>query len=92
MIVAKSQEEALKAADMVQVDYEVLEPPVVTIEESIEQQSFHPLFGPRIKTSDKVGSAMQASDIVIQGQLRSGAQEHFYMEPQACLAVPTNED
>ena len=92
VIVAKSQEQALKAADMVQVDYQVVEQPVVTIEESIEQKSFHPLFGSRIKTSEQVDSAIQASDIVIQGQLRSGAQEHFYMEPQSCLAVPTNED
>ena len=91
VIVAKSPEEASTAADLVQVDYEVLEP-VVTIEQSIEKQSFHPLFGPRLKTSDQVSSVLQASDIVIEGQLRSGAQEHFYMEPQACLAVPTNED
>ena len=26
------------------------------------------------------------------GQLRSGAQEHFYMETNSCLAIPTNED
>ena len=26
------------------------------------------------------------------GELRSGAQEHFYMETNSCLAIPANED
>ena len=26
------------------------------------------------------------------GEIRSGAQEHFYMETNSCLAIPSNED
>ena len=33
-----------------------------------------------------------ASDQVIEGEVYVGSQEHFYMEPQSCVAVPRGED
>ena len=90
-MVANTQVAATKGADKVKVEYEVLKP-VVTIEEAINTKSFHPLFGPRIKATENIQDDLAKSDIVIHGELRSGAQEHFYMEPQCCLAVPSNED
>ncbi len=29
---------------------------------------------------------------VISGEVKVGSQEHFYMEPQSCIVIPTGED
>ena len=91
IVVADNQELALKAAHKVKVTYEVLKP-IVTIDEAIEANSFLPLFGPRIKATADVEKDLAQSHHLIKGELRSGAQEHFYMETQSCLAIPTTED
>ena len=39
-----------------------------------------------------VEAAMAGADHVLEGEMRVGGQEHFYLETQACLAVPTGED
>ena len=39
-----------------------------------------------------VESAMAKADHVLQGEMRVGGQEQFYMETQACIAVPKGED
>ena len=31
------------------------------------------------------------SEVVIEGELRMGGQDHFYMETQACVCVPNGE-
>ena len=33
-----------------------------------------------------------ASDVIIESEVYVGAQEHFYMETQSCVAVPRGED
>ena len=48
-IAAHTPEAALKAADLVQVEYEKHEP-IVTMEQAIEAQSFHPIFGKKMET------------------------------------------
>ena len=91
IVVAKTQEQAQVAADKVKIKYEELKP-IVTMDEAIQERSFLPLFGPRIKAAENIQQDLKSSDQVLKGELRSGAQEHFYMEPQTCLAVPTKED
>ena len=36
-------------------------------------------------------AAFQASTHVMEGEFRTGSQEHFYFEPHSCLAVPVGE-
>ena len=85
VIAAETPEIAQKAADMVKVDYEVLKP-VITMEEAIENKSFHPLFASRLKNTQEIQKDLDDCHVTVKGQTRSGAQEHFYMESNACLA------
>jgi len=39
-----------------------------------------------------VSQAMSSAEHVLEGGVDIGAQEHFYMETQACLVVPNGED
>ncbi|KAK2165479.1 hypothetical protein NP493_1361g00029 [Ridgeia piscesae] len=89
-IVARSQTEALEAAYAVQVDYEPL-PAIISIQQAIDAGSF---FSENKKTLSKgdVTTGFGASDQVIEGEVYVGSQEHFYMEPQSCVAVPRGED
>ena len=73
---------------MVKVDYEVLQP-IITMEEAVEKQSFHPIFGKyteKLKNTDNIKENLASCYAVIESDLRNGAQEHFYMEPNSCLA------
>lgn len=37
-------------------------------------------------------AALASADPVLEGQLRVGGQEHFYLETMACVALPKGED
>ena len=32
------------------------------------------------------------ADNILEGKMRTGAQEHFYLETNACIAIPKGED
>ncbi|PHH79027.1 hypothetical protein CDD80_5741 [Ophiocordyceps camponoti-rufipedis] len=89
MVLATSASRAQEAARAVKVEYEEL-PAVLTMEEAIEQESFHPIFR-EIKKGD-AETAMGRCRHVFTGTVRMGGQEHFYLETQACLVVPKAED
>ena len=83
-VAATSVEAARRAAKLARVDYQPLEP-VVTIEQALEKRQFvHPTL--TVTRGDL--SALQKSLNKIKLKLRSGAQEHFYLEGQVALAIP----
>lgn len=85
LIVAESREVARRAAALVDVVYEVL-PAILTIEEAIAAKSF--LGSPhRMKRGD-VDAALAAATTVIRATARNPAQDHFYLETHAALAIP----
>ncbi|XP_074660818.1 xanthine dehydrogenase/oxidase-like [Tubulanus polymorphus] len=88
-IAAENRDIARKAAALVNVEFEVLKP-IVTIEEAIENKSF---FKPVYKV-DKgdVDAAFTIADYIVEGELHTGSQEHFYMETNATVAVPVKEN
>ena len=46
-----------------------------------------------MKISDgDVESALTEAEHVLEGECRVGGQDHFYLETQACIAVPKGED
>lgn len=89
VVVADTQAHAQAAARAVVVEYEELEP-VITIEQAIALNSFHcePL---TIRDGDTAACFAEA-DVVVEGEMRVGGQEHFYLETQACICVPAGED
>ncbi|KAF4224476.1 hypothetical protein CNMCM6457_009416 [Aspergillus fumigatiaffinis] len=89
MILASSAKIAEEASRAVKVEYEEL-PAILTIEEAIEAESYFDHFR-FIKCGD-ADKAFKEADRVFHGVSRMGGQEHFYLETQACVAIPKPED
>lgn len=88
-ILADTQSHAQAAAKEVKVTYEELKP-IITMEQAIEAKSF---MGPeRDMVVGDPDKAFKAAQHVLEGEVRMGGQEHFYLETQVCLVVPKGED
>uniref|UniRef100_A0A2P2KBD2 xanthine dehydrogenase n=1 Tax=Rhizophora mucronata TaxID=61149 RepID=A0A2P2KBD2_RHIMU len=85
VVVADTHENAKLAARRFHVEYEEL-PAILSIEEAINAKSFHPNTKKCLRKGD-VDSCFQSGhcDRVIEGEVRVGGQEHFYLEPQSSL-------
>ncbi|XP_058453395.1 xanthine dehydrogenase [Malaya genurostris] len=90
-IVADNQAIAQKAARRVKIVYEELSPIIVTLEDAIEKGSFFPGYPKAIVQGD-IEKGFQHAAHVIEGDCRMGGQEHFYLETQACVAIPKDSD
>jgi xanthine dehydrogenase/oxidase len=89
MILADTAKQAEQAARLVKIEYEEL-PAIFTIEEAIEHDSFFQHF--RYIQKGDTEKAFAEADHVFTGIARMGGQEHFYLETNACVAVPKPED
>ncbi|CAG9938791.1 unnamed protein product [Clonostachys rosea f. rosea IK726] len=89
LILATTANRAREAARAVKVEYEDL-PAILTMEEAIEQESFHSVYR-EIKNGD-TEQGFKDSDHIFTGSVRMGGQEHFYFETNASLVVPKPED
>ncbi|CAH3019046.1 unnamed protein product, partial [Porites evermanni] len=89
-VVAKTQAQAQRAAKMVKISYEEL-PRILTIEEAIAAESFYDL-GPLCVENGDVERGFAESDHLLEGEMKIGGQEHFYLETQVTIAVPKGED
>ncbi|XP_068101229.1 aldehyde oxidase-like [Hyperolius riggenbachi] len=89
-VLAKSPEQAKKAANKVKIVYEDLRPVILTIEDAINNGSFYQ--PQRQLQCGNVDEAFQTADHVHEGEVYIGGQEHFYLETQSILAVPKGED
>jgi len=85
-VVATSHLAARKAARLGEVTYEELTP-LLTIDEAMAANSRFEE-GPRIYQKGDAGAAIAGADHVVTGVFEIGAQEHFYLEGQAALALP----
>lgn len=88
LIVGETQELCRAAAAKVVVEYEPL-PPIFTIEEAIEEGSFHS--DPHFIRRGEVSSALASAPNTFEGELSFGGQDHFYLETNAAWAE-TGED
>ncbi|KAG6417728.1 hypothetical protein SASPL_119920 [Salvia splendens] len=99
-VVARSQKEANVAARMAQVDYETqgLEPPILTVEEAVENSSFFDTFSPyepRLKPEmigDFTKGMAEADHKILSQEIILGSQYFFYMETQTALAIPDEDN
>ncbi|CAG0901568.1 unnamed protein product, partial [Darwinula stevensoni] len=87
-ILAETREIAKIAAKAVRVEYEDLQPRIITIEEAIKEQEF---FWEDWTEIGNVDEALSQAPHVLEGQVRVGGQEHFYLEPQSCIVTPLQE-
>jgi len=80
LLLAHEDREALLAA-RVEIDYEAAEPVLDPT------RSTHVFKHIRIEKGD-VDAALAAADLVVEGEYRTGAQEHVYIETNGVIAVP----
>ncbi|KAL5567147.1 hypothetical protein UlMin_030311 [Ulmus minor] len=85
VVVADTHENAKLASRKVQVEYEEL-PAILSIQEAIHANSFHPRTEKWLKKGD-VDLCFQSGQCerVIEGEVHVGGQEHFYLEPQSSV-------
>ena len=85
-VVADSHLAARKAARLGEVSYKELTP-LLSIDEALAADSRFEE-GPRIYQKGDAATAIAAAAYEVSGTLEIGAQEHFYLEGQAALALP----
>ena len=97
LIGAETPEAAEEAAALAQVSYEelpaVLDPlaaiapgaPQVAIPEAAEAGN---VFNHMVIRKGDVAAGFAAADVIVEGEYRTGYQEHAYLEPQGVVAVP----
>lgn len=86
LVVADSHLAARRAARKARIAWREL-PAILTIEEALAANSrFED--GPVLWTKGDAERAIARAPRVIRGRIHTGAQEHFYLEGQAALALP----
>ncbi|MEP6698900.1 MAG: xanthine dehydrogenase molybdopterin binding subunit [Verrucomicrobiota bacterium] len=88
LVVGEMPEICRAAAEKVIVEYEPL-PPLFTIEEAIDADSFHS--DPNYIRRGDVSAALSSAPMKLEGEFSFGGQDHFYLETNAAWAE-TGED
>jgi xanthine dehydrogenase molybdopterin binding subunit len=85
IVAGETEEAAERGVKLIKARFQELEP-VLTVEAALEKGL---LYAPerRIEAGD-VEKGFAESEHVIEGDVETGAQEHVYLETQACRAVP----
>jgi xanthine dehydrogenase molybdopterin-binding subunit B len=83
LVVGETAEICRAAAEKVVVEYEPL-PPIFTIEEAIDAQSFHT--EPNYIRRGDVQAGLAGAPRQLEGEFSFGGQDHFYLETNACWA------
>ncbi|EDO00480.1 hypothetical protein SS1G_14350 [Sclerotinia sclerotiorum 1980 UF-70] len=89
IVLADSAAHASAGARAVKVEYGE-RPAIFTMEEAIDLESFFDHY--RYIKKGESEKAFEEADYVFSGVSRIGGQEHFYLETQACVAIPKIED
>ncbi len=88
-VAAETVEQARAAAAKATVVYEDL-PALLTIEDAMAAQSL--LEPPYTMAKGDAAAAIATAPRVVEGRIEIGGQEHFYLEGQAALAVPGEDE
>lgn len=89
VVLAETHDAAVFAAGKVKIQYREL-PAILTIDEALAQNS---LFEKPLEiNSGDVTTAFEEADIILEGTLESGAQEHIYLETNRTVAQPSDNE
>jgi xanthine dehydrogenase/oxidase len=68
-------------------------PAVMSIDEAIAADSFHPQYDRTLERGN-IDAAFASAEVaaVVQGDVRMGGQEHFYLEPHCNYVQPVESD
>ncbi len=84
-VAAESRDIARRAVRLAELEVGEL-PPVLEIDEAMEQQSW--VAEPHEMKRGDPREAIENSNFRLSGELRTGSQDHFYLEGQAAMAIP----
>lgn len=87
-VVAETEDAALEGAKRVVVDYEPL-PARLTIDAAIAENAFHG--DPMTMSQGDVNVGLAESEVVLEGDVRMGGQDHFYLETHVSWALLDTE-
>lgn len=95
-VVADTQKHADKAIKFAVVDYDLenLEPPILSVEEAVKRSSLFevpPMFYPK-QVGDISKGMAEADHKILSAEVKLGSQYYFYMESQAALAIPDEDN
>ena len=85
LVVGETYEACRAGVAAVKVDLEVLEA-IVTVDEALRRGSW--LSDEHLMQRGDAKTALGTADVRFQGEVRTGGQDHFYLETQVTLAVP----
>ncbi len=85
LVVAESYAAARAGVKAVELEVDPL-PAITTLDEALAKGSF--LTDPHTMQRGDVEAAFVGAPLVLQGQVRTGGQDHFYLETQCSLALP----
>lgn len=85
LVVGRTLDACRRGAAALGVEVHALEP-ILGIEAAIDAGSFHT--DPHVIARGDVAAALDAADVVVEGEVYVPGQDHFYLETQAALAVP----
>ena len=88
-VLADSHDLAKKAALLVSAEIEELKP-IVTIQQAMKAKSF--LDDPIVVSSGDSKSAIKSASNQLTGSLEIGGQEHYYLEGQVAISIPTEDN
>lgn len=88
MIVAETQQVAMKAAKLVKVEYESVQQPVLHIRDAIKIPDRFSVYTEIQPTDTKEKSKTKH---VIKGSFDIGTQYHYHMETQSCVCIPIED-
>ena len=87
-VAADTYDQARAAAAAVEVAYEELTP-VLEIEDALAREQY--TYPPQIMTHGDPDAAIAGAARRVEGELRCGGQDHFYLESNVALAVPRDD-
>ena len=90
LVVCESEQVAQIAASLIHIEYELLTPTIFTIDEAIKHGSY--LGEERYLRKGDAMKALARAEHTLEGTVLIGGQEHFYLETNCCMAVPSDDD
>jgi len=87
IVVAETQRQAVEAAQHVAVEYKQ-KPAVLSIKDAIKAKSWLGEQEGYLLSRGDAPKAMASAEMTVEGEMRIGGQEHFYLETQCSEAIP----
>ncbi|CAF2520096.1 unnamed protein product [Rotaria sp. Silwood2] len=90
LVVCESEHGAKLASSLVKIDYDLLLPRIFSIDDAIIHQSY---FDDELcLRKGDVQKVFLDAEHILEDTLYIGGQEHFYMETNSCMVIPSNDD